>query len=496
MNPPALFAIFLALGLLEALRRMVPRGSSRLDHRATAAMAAVLLVGGATIAAVWLLRPSWLGWIALTAVAIAAAAWWFVRPGYGAGRNLPPGSLSPLGSMRAVLDRDFYRQSFEAHGPMFKMLQFHRPVICVLGIARGKRLIRDHHSMLSPPQQAFSRNVSGGFLRYMSPEVHSRYAPRIRAAMRGRVVDAASDDIDAELRRQLERFADRPGSGSNPGFDPKPMVEAIATSGLIRAVLGRTSRETAEELDRLFSPLVDQPLDRTLNAAAQRSLDGAREIVRARLTETFPQPASSALAALAEDDRGPLDEIVIDNLIFMIVIGRRNLAGLMMWILEMLGRHPESARQAGSGEAIGADGTPIEDRIINETLRLAQSEYIYRVVTQDIDFEGFRLPRGWMVRCCVAESHRDPEIFEDPESFRPDRFRRRPDPQTFSPFGSHHHACNAVDVVYTVCRSFVRELSTGFEWQLVSDGPVTRPFRHWEHWRPSPKLRIALRRSA
>ena len=495
MNPPAIFAILLALGLLEALRRMVPKESNGLARRAVATMAAAFLIGGATIAAIWMLRPSWLGWILLTAVAIAAVAWWFFRPGYGAGSSLPPGSLSPLDSVRAVLDRDFYRQRFESHGPIFKMMQFHRPVICILGIERGKRLIRNHHSNLSAALQAFSRDVSGGFLRYMSPEVHSRYAPRIRAAMRAGVVDEAGGDIDAALQRELGRFADRPGNGSAPGFDPKPMVEAIAMSGLTRAMLGITSREAIQELDRLYRPLVDQPLDRTVDAAAQRSLDRIREIVRRRLTEPSSQPASSALAALAVDGHGPLDDIVIDNLIFMIVIGRRNLSGLMMWILEMLARHPESARRAGSGEAVAADETPIEDRIVHETLRLSQSEYVYRVATEDIDFEGFRLPRGWMIRCCVAESHLDPDAFEDPESFRPERFRQRPDPQTFSPFGSHHHACNAVPMVYAICRSFVREISTGFDWQLVSDGPVTRPFRHWEHWRPSPRLRIALRRS-
>ncbi len=458
-------------------------------------MGIILLAGGSTIAAIWIVRPSWLGWISLAAVAIAATAWWFSRAGYGAARNLPPGSLSPLDSIRAVLDRDFYRQQFEAHGPIFKMLQFHRPVICVLGIPRGKRLIRDHHSSLSAALQAFSQDVSGGFLRYMSPQVHSHYAPRIRAAMRAEVVDAAGADVDAELRRELERFADRPGSGTAPGFDPKPLTEAIAMAGLARAVLGISSRETVQELDRLYRPLVDQPLDRTVDAAAQRSLDRLREIVRGRLTQPAAQLPSSALAALAADDHGPLDEIVIDNLIFMIVVGRRNLSGLMMWILELLARHPESARRAGSGESIAVGETPIEDRIINETLRLSQSEYVYRVATEDLDFEGFRLPRGWMIRCCVAESHRDPNVFEDPESFRPDRFRQRPNPQTFSPFGSHHHACNAVDVVFTVCRSFVREISTGFEWQRVGDGPITRPFRHWEHWRPSPELRITLRRS-
>ena len=48
-----------------------------------------------------------------------------------------------------------------------------------------------------------------------------------------------------------------------------------------------------------------------------------------------------------------------------------------------------------------------------------------REIVHPITHAGFRLPRGWLLRICVHESHRDPAVFEHPEVFDPDRFLRR-----------------------------------------------------------------------
>ena len=68
-------------------------------------------------------------------------------------------------------------------------------------------------------------------------------------------------------------------------------------------------------------------------------------------------------------------------------------------------------------------------RIIAETLRLEQSEYIVRVARRPLSVGGFRIPAGWLLRLCVRESHRDPTAFTDPDRFDPDRF---PGPATRS----------------------------------------------------------------
>jgi hypothetical protein len=114
-----------------------------------------------------------------------------------------------------------------------------------------------------------------------------------------------------------------------------------------------------------------------------------------------------------------------------------DLTGLNDWLFKMCCDHvlaldavrrgPQAHPPAHS-EA-HPDGSPGESdpavRIVIETLRLEQSEFLYRKVARPIEFEGFVLPRGWLIRLLIQESHRDPAVFSDPERFEPERFARR-----------------------------------------------------------------------
>ena len=96
---------------------------------------------------------------------------------------------------------------------------------------------------------------------------------------------------------------------------------------------------------------------------------------------------------------------------------------------------------------------------------MEQSEHLYRVAKQDIEYDGIRIPRGWLVRLCVQESHRDPESFVDPDTFDPNRFRDHTySRRRVSPFGVGRRACIGEAIARTVGRLFVEEV--GRSWQV------------------------------
>jgi cytochrome P450 len=128
-----------------------------------------------------------------------------------------------------------------------------------------------------------------------------------------------------------------------------------------------------------------------------------------------------------------------------------------------------------------------------ETLRLSQAEYLYRTLRQDVVFDELLLPKGWLVRICVWESHRSPEMFNDAERFNPDRFLAEDFPQsTYSPFGADRHACNGVPLTNAVCRTFLEQLTQRYQWSVEGHEELERDFRHWSHWRPGANLRFGL----
>ena len=122
-----------------------------------------------------------------------------------------------------------------------------------------------------------------------------------------------------------------------------------------------------------------------------------------------------------------------------------------------------------------------------ETLRLAQSELIFRRVLDEIEVEGRRVPAGWNLRVCVRESHQDPAVFTNPRTFDPDRFEQRFNRSEYSPLGMLGRTCLGAHTVHVVAGSFVRHLAS-YDLEVTGDGPVEFDL----HWRPSTAHRIVL----
>jgi cytochrome P450 len=165
-----------------------------------------------------------------------------------------------------------------------------------------------------------------------------------------------------------------------------------------------------------------------------------------------------------------------------------------MWILKQLGDHPEwAARLRSSVRARPAAADPsLPTRILRETLRLEQSEYVYRRAQEDIVFHDLFIPKGWRIRVLIREGHRDPAVFDDPDRFDPDRFTR-PDlvGKRLATFGLGAHTCIGPQLTETAITVALTELARSFEWQVIEDGP--REYG-WAHWQPSGRMRIAFRR--
>jgi cytochrome P450 len=131
--------------------------------------------------------------------------------------------------------------------------------------------------------------------------------------------------------------------------------------------------------------------------------------------------------------------------------------------------------------------------IVLETLRLEQSEYLYRRVVRPLAVDGYTVPAGWILRLCVNESHRDATIFTDPDRFDPERFRNRVYGRSeYAPFGGDAHGCMGAHLVHFLGRLFVEELAFAADWAVVRDGPPERGNRHRMHWRPSAQRRVVM----
>lgn len=466
---------------------------------------AQLALGSLWIA--WILLIVMLGFInpflvyglaSLASVAIIFC-YWRGRESYGRSIGLPKGSLALSQSLLAIVDPDYYFKAADRYGPVFKMTQFHQATICVLGLERGHSLFREHRDSFGPVSQPFNRSVAGGFLRYMDTETHAVYARLFGKALALPVLTQAVSDVEIVCKVAMDAMANACLTSDSSGVSPRVYCEQVSYDAFVRVLFGlKPGTRAYKEMKAAYSGLNAYNIGKKVDRATEQSLDRLRSFLHGHATSLIDNPASSPTCTLTElhrlDTTMP-DRVCVDNLLFTLKISTANVASLLLWLFKMLGEHPEWMKrivEAGLNDSED-DQIAVIDSVVKETLRLAQSEYLYRRLLEDVEFEGMTLPKGWLVRLCVRESHRNEPVFENAADFIPDRFLRKKTGVTeYAPFGYGAHGCNGIALTEITCRALLQTLASGFDWTITQDGPLEREFRHWSHWQPSSALRIQM----
>ncbi len=149
----------------------------------------------------------------------------------------------------------------------------------------------------------------------------------------------------------------------------------------------------------------------------------------------------SMLVQARDEDGDPMTRVEIrDELMTLLVAGHETTATALAWAVEQLSRHPDVLTSLENGN--GGNEEYIE-AVVQETLRLRPViVVVVRLLTEPMELGGRVLPAGVRVAPCIYLMHRRPEIYPDPEAFRPERFLESP-PGTYTwlPFGGGIRRC-------------------------------------------------------
>lgn len=401
-----------------------------------------------------------------------------------AAHGTPPGPRSLRASLGALRHRDWYLKASARWGPVFTMSQHGSPVICLVGLDRITRLFRDHAAALGPSTQPITESVAGNFLRYMDADLHAHYGRLFRRAMPGSI-SAAQQTVLTQLCAASLPTYEAPAA---------PSLRRIARQALSWLLFGAIpSTGEGRRLDALAAGFARAGIGHTLSGGDAAQLDTLRRLILAQV---------EALAATADEDAPVVlrlrrlqpalpDEICLDNLVVMHRIATDNVSSLMAWLLLHWGTEPEAVHHVRS--ASGTEREQLLATFLDETLRLAQSEYLYRRVTQDFEFEGFRFPAGWLVRGCVWESHRTAPSVPEPDRFLLTRPPEAYERERYRPFGIGPHACNGVNTNRAICLTFLSHLAASSSVEVTKATPLRRGWRHWNHWQPNAAMRLMVR---
>lgn len=250
-----------------------------------------------------------------------------------------------------------------------------------------------------------------------------------------------------------------------------PRMQAITLDIIVRVVFGIDDEQRRSGVRKAVRALLDAGSSRwlTLSVGVRSVVTGRppqehtgplRKVLHARddLGELLEAEIRARRAAADEGDRGdvlsmlleardedgrPLDAALIrDQLITLLVAGHETTATSLSWAVERIARHPELQERLAA-EALDARFALI-DATIKETLRARPVLPVFmREVVEPVEIGGYRFSPGMLVGGATMALHRRPDLYPDPDAFRPERFLSDDAPGTYewTPFGGGVRRC-------------------------------------------------------
>jgi cytochrome P450 len=370
----------------------------------------------------------------------------------GATVPFPPGPTSFSMARTRRFERDplpLLLDLYERFGPVFTVRILHGNGVFALGPEANHHILvsnagnylwrEGHMGDLMPLLGDGLLTIDGDFhrrsRRIMLPVFHRERIDAARATMEAETaaaVDAIRPDEAFDLYAWTRRLALRIAMRALFGLDPD-RAGGLDAARTFEAALGFYAR------DYLLQILRGPRTPWAAMHAARAELDGLifAEMARRRATGERGEDLLSLLLDAEDEDGGRLsDRHVRDEVMTLLFAGHDTTTSTVAFLFYELARHP----------GLVDDPDFVLDEAVDETLRLYPAAWIGpRRSREPAVIAGVTIPGGVPVNYSSWASHRLPDVWEEPEAFRPERFkpgnRERIPRGAYVPFGGGSRIC-------------------------------------------------------
>ena len=392
-------------------------------------------------------------------------------------------------------------ESYERFGPVFTLRLFHSNVVFMLGPEANHYITVSHASNFLWRESHFRDLIGlmGDGLLTIDGEFHRRSRLIMLPAFHREHILASVETISEETSAALDQLtpgqtvdlyawtrhlALRVAMKALFGLDPDgPQARAIDAAGLFEEALAFYASDYF--LRVLRGPRT--PWARLQQAARRLDTLIYSEISRRRSTGERGSDILSLLLDASDEDGNTLSDLQIrDEVMTLMFAGHDTTTSTVSFMFYELARNPHvGERLMAEQDALFPDSLPTAaqlasgeltelELVLDETLRKYPPAWVGpRRAIQSFEFAGHSVPGRAFVNYCSWASHHLPEIFEDPEEFRPDRFspeaRGKLPKGAYVPFGGGSRTCIGMRFGQLEVRAIATLILSRFSLSLPED---------------------------
>ncbi|XP_009137004.1 abscisic acid 8'-hydroxylase 1 [Brassica rapa] len=413
---------------------------------------------------------------------------------------LPPGTMGwpYVGETFQLYSQDpnvFFASKQKRYGSVFKTHVLGCPCVMISSPEAAKFVLVTKSHLFKPTFPASKERMLGKqAIFFHQGDYHAKLRKLVLRAFMPEAIRDMVPDIESIAQDSLRNWD---GTMINTYQEMKTYTFNVA----LLSIFGKDEVLYREDLKRCYYILekgynsMPVNLPGTLFHKAMKARKELSQILARILSERRENRSShnDLLGSFMGDKEELSDEQIADNIIGVIFAARDTTASVMTWILKYLVENPNVLEAVteeqmairedkGEGESLTWSDTkkmPITSRVIQETLRVASIlSFTFREAVEDVEYEGYLIPKGWKVLPLFRNIHHSADIFSNPGKFDPSRFEVAPKPNTFMPFGNGTHSCPGNELAKLEMSIMIHHLTTKYRWSIVgaSDGIQYGPF--------------------
>ncbi|XP_073158986.1 taxadiene 5-alpha hydroxylase [Henckelia pumila] len=426
-------------------------------------------------------------------------------------RKLPPGQMGwpwigeTLDFYKAQrknqLYEDFVGPRIRKYGKTFKTRLMGYPTVVVNGAEANKFFLSNEFKLVISSWPASSVQLMGtNSIMEKQGEKHHFLHGIVAKSLNSSGLESLVPKICRMVKIHFEKYWD----GGKETISLYNLTKVLTFSIVLKCFLGIEVKPGMLEifervLEGVFAAPINVPGSKFSRAKKARK-DIEKMLVDVIRKKRFDMELEGERGAAEEEDNllsglvaelihgGISESEVLDNIVLLVFAAHDTTSFAIAMTFRMLALHPtcysyllkehdEILRSKNGDETLTYEDTKKMTytwQVARESMRIFPPIFgSFRKAIDDIEYEGFTIPRGWKVLWTTYGTHHNAKYFKDPLSFNPSRFEEPIQPYAFVPFGGGPRLCAGYQLAKLNILIFVHYVVTRYDWSLVNpDEPI------------------------